>query len=437
MHRLLLLFFLLFAANTASAVSVIRDAEIEAVIWRISSPVLKAAGPQAKHVHLHLLGDLTINAFTAGGDDIIIYSGMILSCESPAMVRGVIAHELAHVMHHHVAKKINYIREAQSNILASVIIGAGAVLAGSPEGGIAAIMGGMHISERQMLKHSRAHEQQADQTGIEYLHKSKFSAIGMLELQKKLEQNNRSNFKLDNSYQLTHPLSSERISYVRTAVDRERGFVDEDPNLLKSYNRMRGKLISYLLTPTQMEKQKPRLCRPTQQTDDCYNNAIMLLRQHKLQDALISADILLKKEPANPYFHELRGQILFEQGNYQSSINSYHQATKLLPSNALLRTELANVLIEKGDQTAINQAITELIQANKLALHDSGTLYLLGIAYGKAKQIGESFYYLAEAAIEQGNYPDAKRYAKEATNHLSTNSPLYRKNQDILAVAVE
>jgi predicted Zn-dependent protease len=431
----ILLLCLCFALPSYAGISIVRDDEIESVILQIAAPVFKVAGPIAKHVRLHYVADASLNAFTGGGMDMVLHTGLILACETPGMLRGVIAHELAHIVHGHVAKTRIQHQDAQMNNLAAMIVGAGAVLAGAGGAGMALALGGMHMNERALLAYSRLHERQADQTAMEYLQDSHLSSADMLQFMTKLDQQSRAQHKLPNSYAVTHPLTHERMSQIRHHVEHEPAVMKaEDPALIEAYRRARIKLASYVVPIKQANKLHPSACVGDTSTDVCYQNTILLWRMHQKETSLGNANMLIAREPNNPYFHELKGQILFGFGESAEAIIHYQKAKNLAPKSSLIRAELATVYLEEKTIASFQTAIALLREANRLHPNDLDTLYLLAIAYGKANDLGASYHYLAEWALEQGQKEEARRHATHAKQYLKAGTALFKKNQDVLVM---
>ena len=78
MIRSLFAFLLIWAVTVqpVMAQSILRDAETEALFHDISLPLIKAAGLDPRNVRIVLIGDKSINAFTAGGQDVYVHSGL-------------------------------------------------------------------------------------------------------------------------------------------------------------------------------------------------------------------------------------------------------------------------------------------------------------------------------------------------------------------------
>ena len=83
----------------------------------------------------------------------------------------------------------------------------------------------------------------------------------------------------------------------------------------------------------------PRDVLQRYQADDTllgrYAKAIALYRLPDLPAALEAVDGLIAEYPDDPYFHELKGQMLFENGRIEEAIPPYRQAVALRPDASL------------------------------------------------------------------------------------------------------
>ena len=77
-----------------SRVAVVRDAEIEKLMYDYARPLLAAAGVKSK-AEIVLVNDSSFNAFV-DGRRIFINTGAIMQAETPNEIIGVIAHEIGH-----------------------------------------------------------------------------------------------------------------------------------------------------------------------------------------------------------------------------------------------------------------------------------------------------------------------------------------------------
>ncbi|HAQ18253.1 MAG TPA: peptidase M48 [Prolixibacteraceae bacterium] len=130
-------------------------ASVDSMLTRICT----ANSIDRKKVKLHLLRKDEINAFALPNNHLVIYSGLITSCENEAELYGVLAHELAHMEKNHVMNKL--IKEIGLSVLISMSTG----------NGNTEIM-------KEALKHlsstayDRKLETEADLTAVDYLEKA-------------------------------------------------------------------------------------------------------------------------------------------------------------------------------------------------------------------------------------------------------------------------
>ncbi|WP_290484036.1 M48 family metalloprotease, partial [Hyphomonas sp. UBA2515] len=80
-------------AASATAQSLIRDAEIEETLREWTNPILEVAGLKPNDVGLYLINDPSLNAFVANGQNIHLHTGLIIAADSSLQIKGVIGHE--------------------------------------------------------------------------------------------------------------------------------------------------------------------------------------------------------------------------------------------------------------------------------------------------------------------------------------------------------
>ena len=75
----------LIALSTAGAEArtLIRDAEIEATLKRLSRPVFEAAGLAPESVDIFIIQDSSLNAFVFGGRNMAFHTGLLARLETP------------------------------------------------------------------------------------------------------------------------------------------------------------------------------------------------------------------------------------------------------------------------------------------------------------------------------------------------------------------
>jgi predicted Zn-dependent protease len=142
-------------------------------------------------------------------------------------------------------------------------------------------------------------------------------------------------------------------------------------------------------------------------------------------------DGLIRDFPNNPYYRELKGQMLFENGRVREAIRPYEDAVRLAPSAPLLRIALSQVYIETGDPAMNKRAIAYLNDASREEGRDGQVWRLLATAYGRDNQIGMAALSLAEEALAAHNKKTAIQQATRARQLLARNSAAYMRAADI------
>jgi predicted Zn-dependent protease len=142
-------------------------------------------------------------------------------------------------------------------------------------------------------------------------------------------------------------------------------------------------------------------------------------------------DALIKEEPANPYFYELKGQILFENANVDGAIAAYKKAVELKPDAGLIQASYGHALLESQNNQNLDVAIERLNESLKTEPHESSTWRFLATAWGRKNDDGMVSYCLAEEALSKGDVGSAKKYAERALKLLPKRSIYVIRAQDI------
>jgi predicted Zn-dependent protease len=423
-----------YAAARAQTISLIRDAEIEDTLRQISGPILDAAGLGRNSVRIYIVNDPQLNAFVAGGSNLFLNTGLLMRTENVGQVAGVIAHEVGHIAGGHLSRVAGAQRRAAAEMILATVLGAAAAVVGSPGLGTAIISGGQSYAQGNLMRFSRSQEQAADQAAVSYLDRAAISSAGLAEFFKVLENQNVLAVSRSNPYLQTHPLTRDRMRFVENHVAGEGGrFSDLPPGWQLAHGRMVVKLQAFLLDPRDVLQRY--------QANDTllgrYAKAIALYRLPDLPAALEAIDSLLAEHPGDPYFHELKGQMLFENGRIAEAIEPYRTAVELRPDAPLLRVGLAQALIEAGAPGANAKAIGHLEEAVGREPTNAGAWRLLGIAQGRDGREGVSNLSLAEYALLIGKQEDARLYARRAEARMEPSDPAWLRLQDILRVIDE
>ena len=427
---LLLVALLASSRAWAADVGYIRDAEIESTLRIFYTPILQAAGLEPAAVHIYIVNDPTLNSFVAGGQNIFINTGTIMRSETPNQLIGIVAHETGHIAGGHLIRSEEAMKSATIKTIIAMVLGAGAAAAShNPGAAGAAMIGAEGVGLRSFLSFSVAQEANADQAALRFLDKTHQSARGLLDFFQILEGQEVLSGMHQAPYLRTHPLTTQRIEYVRQHVEQSPySNVADSSAWVELHKRMKAKLIAFLYPPSQALPQFPET---DMSVSARYGRAIAYYRIPELKKALDLIDGLIRQEPNNPYFHELKGQMLFENGRVAEAVAPYRDAVRLAPDVALLRVEVAQVEIETGDRSLNSDALTNLKSAAQYENRNADTWHFLAIAYGRAGDMGNTALCLAEEAMANGDKAQAKGQAQRALKLLPAGSQGRLRAEDI------
>ena len=418
----------------ARGMSLIRDAEIEHTIRSWSAPLLEAAGLAPDDVNIHVVSDPRVNAFVAGGRRIFLTTGLLTKAKHPGQVKGVVAHEIGHIKGGHLARLQGATDDARDMALIGALFGVAiGTLAGRPDAGLAGVAKAMDIAQRGLLKHTRSQERSADQVAVDLLEKTKTSARGLLELFESMKNQELLLPERQDPYLRSHPLTEDRVSFIENHLAHSSFAEAVAPaNERAAHDRMVGKLEGYLSPPAKtLRRRKPN----GRSVGSRYARAVALYRSARIDRALDAVDGLLREAPDDAYFHELRGQMLFESGRLKDALPAYERAVALRPDQPLLRVGLAHVQLELGGPGMIAKASSNLERAIRKERIMPRAWHLAAIAYGRSGRYGLSALALAENRVLTGRKPEAAAHAKKAVRLLEKGSSAWLRAQDILAVA--
>jgi predicted Zn-dependent protease len=430
------------AANAQQGqLNLIRDAEIESTIRTFITPIWQVAGLDPEAVSIVLVQDNSLNAFVAGGQRIFINTGLLIRTERPMQLIGVLAHETGHIAGGHLARQQEELKNLSTMQILETLLGGAAVVGGGIAGGgrgggggSVTGPGGQAIpgSLSAFLRYSQTQESSADQASITFLERAHLSPRGTLEFLKVLEHQERLTIGRPTvPYLTTHPLTPDRIATFEDAVAHSPyANVPDSPKFVEMHQRMVAKLMGFTAPDAALQRyQEGDHSVPAR-----YARAIALYRKGTIGSALLTLDGLLKERPNDPYFHELRGQILFENGRPAEAVPSYRRAVQLLPSAGIIKVDFARTLIETNKPDADREAVRNLDLAVQQGESDSFELWRLeGTAYSRMGNEGMTSLARAEMAVIQGQRAEAQAHAAAAVRQLPPGTPAWQRAQDIQA----
>ena len=434
--RLAFLIILSFAiaARPAAAQSILRDAETEALFRDMSRPIIEAAGLRPDDVDIVLIHDKSINAFVAGGQIVYIHSGLLAAADNAGEVQGVIAHEVGHITGGHIIRLQEGVKVATGIMLLTMVLGAAAMAAGAGEAGMGILAAGQQAAMGKFLAFSRTQESSADAAAAGFLAKAQMNGKGLLSFFKKLQnQEFRYAIPQDNAYARTHPLTGERIAALEQTVKNAPGWnVPTDPKLEARFQRVKAKLSGFVEEPQRTLVAYPE---SNKSVPARYARAYAWHKSAYPDKALAEADSLLAEQPTDPYFLELKGQILLESGRPAVALESLRQAVRYAPDQPLIAALLGHALISTEKPDNFEEAKQVLRSAIGRDNSNPFAWYQLGIVYDREGDPGRAALATAERYNLQGEPRLALVNAEQALKTVPTGTPDWLRAQDIAMVS--
>jgi predicted Zn-dependent protease len=418
----------------AQAQSILRDAETEALLDEMSAPLISAAGLSPRNVKMVMINDKEINAFVAGGQIVYIHSGLIVAAANANEVQGVIAHELGHVAGGHIIRINEGIKTATGITLLSLLLGAAAIAAGAGDAGAGILAAGQQAALGRFLAFSRTQESSADQAGRSYLSAAGISGKGLISFFKKLQGIEfRLSIPQEDSYGRTHPLSGERIAILEESMRADPAWDrPADPALEARFQRVKAKLQGFVNEPRRTLNDFPESVTTIPAR---YARAYAWHRSAYPDKALSETDALLALAPNDPYFLELKGQILLESGRPRDAIPILREAVSRTNNQPLIAALFGHALIATEDEAHFGEAARVLKAAVSKDNENPFAWYQLGVVFDRQGDSARAAMASAERYHLQGQSRLALANAEFALKGLPQGSADWIRAQDLALVS--
>jgi len=415
---------------------ILRDTETEEMLRSYEAPLAKAAGLNADATKVWLVGDPEVNAFASfgdGGENIFIFSGILLASKTPNELIGVMAHETGHIKAGHLIRGEAGMEKAAIPMLLSLVVGIAAMMAGAGQAGMAAMGLGQAIAQGQFNQFSRVQESTADQIALQLLLATHQSPMGIYNTMVRFAQEAAMGaYKID-PFAVDHPVGQERVADLQSGVDASPyRDIKDSPAVAHTFEMVQAKLAGYT-----MPVNAGLAHYPVSNTSDVarYARAMLYLRQPQLTKALAETNSLIADEPNNPYFQEVLGQIYLSMARPNDAIPAYQKAVSLRPQAPQLRLELATAQLATDNPALSAQALANLKVATMVEDNDIFTWYETAQAYSNLKNVPMANLSTAESFYAAGGMQQAAMFAQRARRDLPQGTADWQRANDLLEAA--
>ncbi len=420
--------------------SLIRDAEIEGLLRLYAKPIFKSAGLSSGAVKVFVIDDKRINAFVSGGQRIFVHSGLFLQAKTPNEVIGVLAHETGHIAGGHLVRMQDQLKRASAESIIGMLVGAAAMIGGAASGsteaaraGQGVAIGSQGLAQRGFLSYQRSMEASADEFALRTLAATGQSAKGMLSMFDRLARQSLASTQNADPYLFSHPMPLDRVNALRERAQNAPNFGKKDSAALQlRHDLVKAKIIGFTDSPQAVFQTYPKsdMTLPAR-----YARAISMYRRGDLKNAIPLIDQLTNNLPTNPYFWELKGQALLENGQPELALAPLQKARKLLPNLGLFQILEAQAYVGIGTPASAAKAISLLNLARKTESATPQLYKITAQAYALKRDVPRAELATAEYAMLTGDRALAIEKASFAQSQFGQGSPEWLRAADILTIA--
>lgn len=331
------------------------DAEVELYINQLGRRLASASPELGPSFEFFPMLDPQINAFALPGGFIGVHTGLIYTAQGESELASVLAHEMAHVTQHHIARSIAQQGNNQLLAIAGILV---AILAASvsknTQVSAAAMNAGTGMAIQNQLTFSRDFEREADNIGMQILSRAGFDARAMPTFFERMQRVNRANDNQALAFLRTHPVTSERISagQARSAQLPVRMVADSPAFLL-----VREKCRVWQLGPMEAVKFYQHALDNRQFNHEgaiWYGLAVARLKLGDTAGAQTALNEASQRMAGgHPMLLSLGGDIRLRLNDYAGARTLFHEAARRYPDARYLAYGEVDAALAQNDQTGV------------------------------------------------------------------------------------
>ena len=210
---------------------VIEDLNQNSLITEIGNKLTRASDLSGMSYHFKILKMDGPNAFSIPGGYIYVTYDLFDYVQSDDELAGILAHEIAHVIHNHALK------QTRDNTKYTLLTILAVLLTREPDVGVL----GKLTTITLLNQYSREYEEEADLTAIDLLIKTGYNPVGFLTSLERLYAREMFKPEVNLGIFQTHPETENRVNYVKDMFI-EKG-IDIDRRATTDYLKVNTKYI--------------------------------------------------------------------------------------------------------------------------------------------------------------------------------------------------
>ena len=278
-----------------------------------------------------------INAFAVPGGYIGLNIGLIILSENEAQLAGVVAHEIAHIKLRHSAEMIASANMSNIPMWIGIIAG---IFAGNPQASMAAIKAGIGLSAQMNVNLIRSNEIEADNYGVEIMHKANYDLSEMASFFDKME-NSTGEISRNLEYLSTHPMYENRIANIQNRSSFQNTPIkNSTDDYLYIKNILSASVTKDITKNIKLITSKDKYSR--------HKLGLLYYKRSNYKNAYDAILPAYKANPNNLYISILYANILVGQGQTDKALEVLNRLKNIYPLNTVVSLSIAEILIENN-----------------------------------------------------------------------------------------
>ena len=186
-----------------------------------------------------IVEDKDINAFALPGGFVYVNTALLDFVHSDDELAAVVAHEIAHVAHHHAMQSLKVQQRQMLGLAAAVLVGAVAGASSENLGNIAYVASLINMA--RLSDYGQKAEFDADNTAVAYLAETNYNPVGMLTFMERLAREEIRKPRRNLGILATHPPSHKRACVIIEELNKRA--IPINRRLVTNYLRVEVKPI--------------------------------------------------------------------------------------------------------------------------------------------------------------------------------------------------
>jgi len=379
------------------------DPETSEYIQQIGQRLASQSADGGGYFHYTVLKSNEVNSFAVSGGWVFIFTGVITFSQTESELAAIMAHETAHIVQNHIARRLEDEKQTSmislAGMLAAILLGAlGGGGGDAIEGGIIASQG---LAEQHEIDFTRSEEEEADRVGIKFLAAAGFDPEGMADAFGRMMQADSLQDDWVPAMLQDHPVDSFRIADAR---ERAAQYPPQPDTSSPDYYLIKER-VRVLTAPGDEDIQRVyarKIAAGDHSLGTMYGDAVALIQDNKAAQAV---PVLKKLIAQHGDLHDLYatlGQAQWKAGDMKDSLATFRLAEELFPRNVPVTIRYAQALMADGKNAQAHDALLDLFN-NVEPTPDQ--IELTAHAASAAGDLGDAYYYMGEYQIADGNLP--------------------------------